>query len=155
MAHPQALVWRDAVGYLLCTLWDYDHPLMQLLLHRMASVEVLDEPRRSMPGFSLDEAIASGAFEFLLAGAPLALEALFEATVAVRVRETPVSASQQLEDQPDGRVLLRASLADTSQLRAWLRSFGEYVEVLGPPELRASMAETARSMAIRYKVGPT
>jgi len=39
--HPQALVWRDAVGYLLCTLWDYDD-VVQLVLHRMDRVEVQD-----------------------------------------------------------------------------------------------------------------
>ncbi len=150
--HPQALVWRDAVGYLLCTLWNYDD-VVQFVLHRMESVEVEDEPRRAAPGFSLDAEIASGSFDFLLAGEPVALEATFHAFSAVRIRETPVAASQELVDQPDGRVLLRATLADTVQLRTWLRSFGEFVEVIGPPELRASMAESAREMAAQYAAG--
>ncbi len=147
--HPQALVWRDAVGYLLCTLWKYDD-LKQFVLHRMESVEVENEPRRALEGFSLDEEIDSGSFDFLLSGGTVLLEAVFDPHAAVRIRETPVSASQELEDLADGRVLLRATLADTVQLRSWLRSFGEYVEVIGPADLRESLAESARVMAARY-----
>ncbi len=149
VVHPQALVWRDAVGYLLCTLWKYDD-LKQFVLHRMESVVIEEEPRRALPGFSLDAEIASGSFDFLLSGGTVLLEALFEAVAAVRIRETPLALSQELEDQPDGRVLLRATLADTVQLRSWLRSFGEYVEVVGPPDLRASLADSARAMMARY-----
>ena len=88
VAHPQGLVWRDAVGYLLCTLRDYDQPLVQLLLHRMDAVAVLDTPRRPMPGFSLDAAIATGAVDFLLDGERILLEALFDANAAVRLKIT-------------------------------------------------------------------
>ena len=88
--------------------------------------------------------------DFLLDGERILLEALFDANAAVRVRETPMSADQTLDEQADGRVRLRASLPDTMQLRAWLRSFGEHVEVVSPPLLRASLAESARAMARRY-----
>ncbi len=151
IAHPQALVWRDAVGYLLVTLWDYGD-LKQLVLHRMESVAILDAPRRALPDFAVDEEIASGSVDFLLTGGLVLVEALFDPLVAVRVRETPVAANQQLEDQPDGRVLLRATLLDTVQLRAWLRSYGEFVEVLAPPDLRASLADSARAMVARYVI---
>lgn len=147
--HPQALVWRDAVGYLLCTLWDYDD-LVQLVLHRMERVEVQDEPRRRLPHFSLEAELQRGALDFALSGQLIELEALFQPFAAVRLRETPLAANQQLHEQPDERVLVRATLADTVQLRAWLRSFGEFVEVLGPPELRASLASSARQMAAQY-----
>ena len=150
--HPQALVWRDSVGYLLCTLWKYDD-LKQLVLHRMESVEVEAEPCRRLAGFSLDEEIRRGSMDFLLSGAAVTLEAVFDATAAIRIRETPVSPEQTLEDLPDGRVLLRATLADTMQLRAWLRSFGEFVDVRAPADLRASMAATARALAARYEDG--
>lgn len=147
--HPLALVWRDAVGYLLCMLNQHED-VMQLVLHRMESVVVEDAPSRTRPGFSVDDEIARGAFDFLLAGEPLAVEALFDARAAVRLRETPVADDQVLVDEPDGRVRLRATLADTVQLRAWLRSFGELVVVLGPPALRAALAESARAVAALY-----
>lgn len=149
VVHPQALVWRDAVGYLLASLKEYDD-VLHFALHRMATAQMLDEPRRSVAGFSLDQEIASGSLGFLLGGQPVELEAVFEAVAAVRVRETPLTAQQHLQELADGRVLLQASLADTVQLRSWLRSFGEFVEVLGPPALRAAMAETAQALANRY-----
>lgn len=152
VVHPQALVWRDAVGYLLASIKDYDD-VLHFALHRMAEAAMLDEPRRSVPGFSLDHEIARGSLGFLLAGEQVELEAVFEAVAAVRVRETPLASDQQLQDLPDGRVLLRATLADTVQLRSWLRSFGQYVEVVGPPALRAAMAETAQALATRYLDG--
>lgn len=153
LVHPQALVWRDAVGYLLASLKDYDD-VLHFALHRMDAAQIVDEPRRSVAGFSLDHEIDRGSLGFLLGGEPVELRALFEAVAAVRVRETPLAADQTLQDQPDGRVLLTARVADTVQLRAWLRSFGEFVEVLGPPALRASLTETARALASRYLAAP-
>lgn len=150
--HPQALVWRDAVGYLLCSLWNYDD-IVQLVLHRMESVEIEDTPRRAAVDFSLDAEIASGSLDFLHASEPLLLEAMFHAFAAVRLRETPIAENQELIDQPDGRVLLRATLADTVQLRTWLQSIGEFVEVIGPAALRAHMAASARALVAVYGEG--
>ena len=151
--HPQALVWRDAVGYLLCTLWQYDD-VVQLALHRMASVVVEAEPRRALPGFSVEAEMASGSFQFLLTDEPIALEVRLHAFAAVRLRETPLVGDQLLLDQPDGTVLLRATLADTVQLRTWLLSQGEYAQVLGPPELRQAIASSVRQMAAQYADEP-
>ncbi len=148
-AHPQGLVWRDAVGYLLCTLFGYND-IVQLVLHRMQSVEVEDAPRRALPGFSLDAEIAHRSFDFLLSEAPIALEVLLHDFVAVKLRETPLVAGQALELQADGRYRLSAQVADTVQLRSWLRSFGELAEVVAPAELRAEMAATAVALAGRY-----
>ena len=38
LVNPLGLVVRDAVTYLVCTLWDYDHPI-QLALHRIGAAE--------------------------------------------------------------------------------------------------------------------
>ncbi len=149
-AHPQGLVWRDAVGYLLCTLFGYND-IVQLVLYRMQSVEVADAPRRALPGFSLDSEIAHRSFDFLLSDEPIALEVLLHDFVAVKLRETPLCDEQELEVEPDGRFRLRAKVADTVQLRSWLRSFGELAEVVAPAELRAEMAETAAALAERYR----
>jgi predicted DNA-binding transcriptional regulator YafY len=147
--HPQGLVWRESVAILLCTLWNYDD-VVQLLLHRMESVEVSEQPRREVPDFSIEAHAKTGAVDFLLGDGQIALELAFDPFAAVRVRETPLAVDQTLEDLPDGRVLVRAQVVDTGQLRAWLRSFGQYVEVLAPPALRADLAFTAMELAQRY-----
>ena len=149
LAHPQGLVWRDAVGYLLCTLFEYTD-LIQLALHRIVSVEVEDEPRRALPGFSLDVEVAHGAFDFLLSPEVIVLEVAMPEFAAVKLRETPLSLDQTLADLPDGRAVVRATVANTVQLRSWLLSFGENVEVLEPAALRAEMAATVMAAAELY-----
>ena len=64
------------------------------------------------------------------------MEALFDA--AYHLRETKLSEDQVLEDQPDGRVLVKATVQDTGELRWWLRGFGEGVEALAPESLAAN-----------------
>ena len=98
----------------------------------------------------LDRAIAAGALGFLVSTTPLQLEVVFDQDAAVRLREAPLSADQELVDRSDGSVLLRASAADTVQLRTWLRGFGARIEVLQPPALRQEFVDQAQAMTQRY-----
>ena len=50
LVNPLGLVVRDAVTYLVCTLWDYDHPI-QLALQRIGVAEALDTHARRPPSF--------------------------------------------------------------------------------------------------------
>ena len=63
------------------------------------------------------------------------LEALFDTDAAFHLRETRLSTDQVLTDQPDGRVLVKARVRDTGELRWWLLGFGNAVEVLRPEGL--------------------
>lgn len=148
--HPLGLVYRDAMAILVCTLFNY-RDAMQLLLHRIEEATVLDATVQAPDGFDLDAWIASRAFDFRVSDGHIALECLFEPFAAVRVLETPLAPDQQTTTLPDGKVLLRAQVPDTMQLRHWLRGFGQFLEVLGPPDLRAEMAEHAARMAERYR----
>ena len=146
---PLGLVYRDSVAFLVATANGHDDPL-QYALHRVRSATLTDAPRVVPPGFDLRAYIAGGAFDFILGAAPLQLRALLEEPVTIKLSETPVSADQKLTPQADRRTLLEATVADTNQLRAWLRSFGPYVEVLEPASLRAQMAADAQALAARY-----
>lgn len=148
-AHPQGLVWRDGVGYLLCMIKDYDQ-VVQLVLHRMESAEVRDAPARKAQGFTLDQAIGTGSLGFLVSDRPLQLELRFDQDAVVRLREAPLSADQELVDLADGRVQLKATVPDTVQLRTWLHGFGSRVEVLQPLDLRREFSEDARELAQKY-----
>ena len=134
--NPLGLVVRDAVTYLVCTLWDYDD-IKQLALHRIRTAERLDTQARRPPGFDLDAYIRQGDFSMPFSDQPIRLEALFDADAAFHLRETKLSKDQVLEDQPDGRVLVKATVQDTGELRWWLLGFGEGVEVMEPPDLIA------------------
>jgi predicted DNA-binding transcriptional regulator YafY len=132
--NPLGLVLRDAVTYLVCTLWRYED-VLQFALHRMQAAEILDQPATRPEGFDLDAYIAAGHFASPYSAEPVRLEALFDADAAYHLRETRLSEDQALFDRPDGRVLVRATVADTGELRWWLLGFGEAVEVLSPKDL--------------------
>lgn len=148
VVHPLGLVLRDQVAYLVCTLFDYDD-VLQLVLHRMLEVEPLDEPARRRESFSLDAYIQASHFDYP-EGQSIRLEALFDAASARHLAETKLSDDQTLESQPDGRVRVTATVADTHQLRWWLLGFGDRVEVAGPAPLRAEFARVAATLAERY-----
>lgn len=148
--NPLGLVFRDSAAYLVCTLWDYQD-VKQFALHRFQFAVVLDKSRSALDGFDLDEYIASGAFDWPQGdGQPIALEALLSPRIAFHLSETPVSEDQQLMPQPDGRVLLRATVSDTLQLRRWLIGYGTNVEVLKPLVLREDIASQVKKMAAFY-----
>jgi predicted DNA-binding transcriptional regulator YafY len=75
----------------------------------------------------------------------------FEASVAHRVREAVWHRSQRVTELPDGRVELTVTVAGIVEIRPWILSWGDGVEVLEPPELRDAVALALRGAAARYK----
>ena len=78
----------------------------------------------------------------------------FSAAVASRVREARWHPSEQVEEEADGSLRWRATVAGTIEIRIWILSWGEDVEVLAPPELRDEVAGRLRRAAERYVPGP-
>ena len=74
----------------------------------------------------------------------------FDPGVAARVGETTWHPTQRLEPQPDGSLLFRATVAGTIEIRLWILSWGDAVEVLEPAALREDVAATFRRAAERY-----
>ncbi|MGH2358123.1 MAG: helix-turn-helix transcriptional regulator [Candidatus Limnocylindria bacterium] len=74
----------------------------------------------------------------------------FERSVAHRVREAVWHRSQSLEELADGGVELRVRVAGIVEIRPWVLSWGDAVEVIEPPELRDSVAAAVRAAAQRY-----
>ncbi len=150
---PLALVYREGVAVLVASASEYNDAL-QFPLHRMSRADVTDRPRRVPPGFVLRDLVLGGEFDFRLSPEPMLLELLIEEAVEVKLSETPLSKDQRLEPVAGGATRLTATVADTSRLRAWLRSFGAFVEVVGPATLREQMAREARATAQRYADAP-
>ncbi|MEO8251147.1 MAG: transcriptional regulator [Chloroflexota bacterium] len=74
----------------------------------------------------------------------------FDASVAHRVREVVWHRSQKLAALPDGRVELTVTVAGIVEIRPWILSWGDAVDVLEPPELREAVAKAVRRAAARY-----
>ena len=74
----------------------------------------------------------------------------FEPSVAHRVREAVWHRSQQVTELPDGRVELSVTVAGIVEIRPWILSWGDGVEVLAPAELREAVARSLRGAVARY-----
>ena len=141
---------RAGVVYLVATSWDYED-IRHYVLHRMSSPELLDDPVTTPHGFRLAAHIREDQrFSYPLTTDKLQLKALFEAETAVHLTECRLSTDHRATEQPDGRVLIEATVADTADLRWWLLGFGGEVDVLAPESLREEFRSQAQRMGTIY-----
>jgi len=74
----------------------------------------------------------------------------FDPSVAHRLRETVWHRSQQVTELRGGGVELRLTVAGIVEIRPWVLSWGDAVEVLAPAELRRAVATAVGAAAARY-----
>jgi predicted DNA-binding transcriptional regulator YafY len=147
--HPLGLVYRGVLGYLVCTIADYDDPRM-LALHRVEAAKPLDAAAHVSAGFDLQTYARSSAFGFVDNGS-IKLVLRMEAPAAAHLHETRLSEDQIIvDDKRDGWVRITATVHDTSQLRWWLLGFGDQLEVTAPSNLRHYVTESLSSAASLY-----
>lgn len=84
------------------------------------------------------------------AALPIEVRLRFDASVARRVHETVWHRSQRLTDLPGGGVEMVVTVAGIVEIRPWILSWGDQVEVLEPSELRDAVADAVRGAATRY-----
>lgn len=149
LINPLGLVVRGAVLFLVCTLSDQAE-LRTLVVHRMSLAELSDQPTRTPKDFDLDTYITKGEFD-ITSGQLIRLRAILHKNAAQYISETPLSKDQRLRELEDGRVQITASILQTAQLRWWLLSFGDQVEVLAPEVLRNDLKATAQRMLEHYQ----
>ena len=148
--NPLGLVSRGGGYYLVATARDYPDP-RNFALHRMASATLLDDPATKPAGFNLQRYIAGHGFELPLGG-DINLELRVSPWLAGYLDERKLSPDQTLapiRGREEQR--LNATVANTDQLRWWLRSFGTNVEVVKPASLRRKLAEEFAEMAELYQ----
>jgi len=150
LMHPLGIVSRMGVLYLVCTLWDYQD-IKQFALHRFITAEPSDEPYRENTGFNLnDYTKEQHQFSYPTTKELVKLKALFEKNIAWHLAETPLSDDQILIPQNDERVLLEATVTETLELKWWLLSFGDNVEVVEPIQLREKFKSVAKRLSHIY-----
>ncbi len=74
----------------------------------------------------------------------------FAPSVAARVREAVWHPSQRVRTLAGGGLEWRATLAGTVEIRLWILSWGEDVEVIAPASLREDVAATHARAAAQY-----
>jgi proteasome accessory factor B len=76
----------------------------------------------------------------------------FSPAVAARVQEATWHPTQKVEVEEDGSLTWRAVVAGTIEIRLWILSWGDDVEVLVPESLRFDVASTHRRAVARYEI---
>ena len=152
--NPLGLVVRAGIVYLVATALNYKD-IRHYVLHRMRQAKVLDESAVTPKGFRLTTHVREDhRFSYPITTDKLALKALFDPDAANHLTESRLAPDQTTTEQPDGRVLVQATVSNTADLRWWLLGFGGAVEVLGPPSLRAEFEAQAQRMARIYAGTP-
>ena len=148
--HPQAIVVRDSVIYMVATLWKYTD-LMHFALHRLISCEISETDYRPLENFSLDDYIATGTFDYAQElSNTIKLTVYFEPSAGSHLLETPLSEDQKIVHKRDGRLEINATVNDSMQLRWWLLGFGDKVEVVKPKKLRDEFSKISQNMLALY-----
>jgi proteasome accessory factor B len=89
-------------------------------------------------------------FGLVSADRPERVELWFSDVVAQNVSSRRWHGSQETEPQPDGSIRLTMTLDITSELVAWILSYGKYAEVLTPESLRKRISEELAAALDRY-----
>jgi predicted DNA-binding transcriptional regulator YafY len=66
----------------------------------------------------------------------------FAPRVAARILEATWHPTQTVAIEADGSLLWRATVAGTIEIRLWILSWGDDVEILAPTTLRGDVAAT-------------
>lgn len=151
--HPLGLILRGSTTYLAATRGSGPHASLYAL-HRFRSVEVLLDGVRFPPGLDLDAALKRGRGQFGIAAdgsARLQLVMNCDNTLADLLEEAPLAPDQQMRRLDESRTEVRATVADSWELRWWLLGRGPSVHVIGPAALRREIADGHRKAAAAYE----
>ena len=145
--HPLALISRAPAAYLVATAFDYTD-IRRYKLHRIESAKRTYLPSRRPNDFDLDTYLNAGGMEFG-DGEQINLEALVSPGLALILSETPLSGQISLTEE-NGKFRLKSNSPSSWQLRWWILSQGDQIEVLSPPELRSGIIEVINRTASLY-----
>jgi proteasome accessory factor B len=130
--------------------WDETRNGMRTFkIERMRDVSLLPQ---SFP--APDEEVVAGMFErawdIIADQEPVGVVLRFAAKVASRVREARWHPSETVAEEADGSLTWRATVAGPIEIRLWILSWGDDVEVLAPDALREDVAATHARAAAQY-----
>ena len=145
---PYGLTFRFGTWYIIgfCHLRD---GVRTFAVDRIHDMRVLTEHFRYPDDFDLEEYLERG--WSLQADAEQEEVILrFNPEIATWIQGCNFHPSQRMMMQDDGSLLFEVTVAGVDEIKHWVLSFGDRVEVLQPEALRASIASTAADMAGLY-----
>ena len=146
---PRALIMRAGVIYLVATLRDYSD-LVMLSLHRIQKAFPTALKITSLPDFNLQEYIHSGALNIPAQKEKIEMVLHCDPEAIRHFEETPLSTDQIITQLDNDQLKLCATVQDTMDLRWWLLSQCEGIEVISPPDLREHIVASLNAGQARY-----
>ncbi len=134
------------IGY--STFFDNIHTFK---IERICQAQLLDEPFKLPEGFDGTE-LLKDAWGVMFGKELVEVRLRFAPIATRRIKESVWHPSQRIEDCDDGGCVMTLKINHTLEIEHWLLGWGDRVEVLAPPALRARVAEEARRMARVYEV---
>lgn len=119
-------------------------------IERVERVEVLEETYSIPDDFNPQNMLNQAWGIWFTEQEPVEVQLRFSARVAARVKETCWHPSERVSEQGDGSLLWSAEIAEPREMLPWVRGWGADVEVLGPEELRVSIATEIKNLAEMY-----
>jgi len=107
------------------------------------------------PDAAAFEALIPRAWDIIADQPPVEVVLRFRPAVAARVGEATWHPSQHVTADADGSLLWRATVAGTIEIRLWILSWGDEVEVLEPATLRDDVQATLERALDRYREATT
>lgn len=130
--------------------WDEDRDGMRTFkIERIREVRVTPRTFEPPEGATLERDLRRG-WDIIADQPPAEVVLRFSPTVADRVLETTWHSLQTTEREPDGSLIWRSTVSGVIEIRLWILSWGEDVEVLAPPDLRTQVGEILVRAARRY-----
>jgi len=143
---PLGIVFKEGQIYVVAY---HKKTRKMMMLHRFQEVELIDSEAVIPEGFDLDEYIAKE-FKYPL-GEDIRIKVVFDYIEDINsLKERPIALDQHIVEKEETWIL-DGTVSDSHQLRWWLRSYGDRIEVKSPPSLRNEFAEIAMEMASRYR----
>lgn len=146
--HPLGILIKGSAVMMVCRFEGKPNAAITLL-HRIATAKALKTTAVPPEGFDLDAFLTAGGASFVL-GEPVELELRVADGTVTTFREAPLGDGQCIEDDGAGWWRLQTTVADTVDLRGFLMGYGDSIEVVGPPPLRAYFEEQAQNLVRLY-----
>jgi predicted DNA-binding transcriptional regulator YafY len=120
-------------------------------LDRLERAQMLDQGYEIPPDFDANTYLADS-WGIMRETGLIEVVLQFSARVAALLRERTWHPSQTIDELANGDLLFTIRVSDAREMRPWIRSWGDSVEVLEPAYLRDEMVEQVRQMAELYQV---
>jgi predicted DNA-binding transcriptional regulator YafY len=143
---PHRLVFAQGTLYLVGFVPEYGE-VRTFAVDRIVTLSVTEE--RFEPPESAEEVFADS-LGVNQGTPPQDVKVWFEPRIARYVKERVWHPSQQIDEQPDGSLVLTLHVSNDWALRSWILGFGPLARVLAPPALAAEVSGELARAASQY-----